>query len=63
MPFTRKQKASEKHSGQSDLISDLGDMNMMIRFFSENKVENNSMDRETEEKKAKELRKLLSVSI
>ena len=36
MPSTRKQKAREKRSRQSDVMSDLENMNVMLRNYQEN---------------------------
>ena len=37
MPSTRKQKAKEKHSRQSDVMSELVDMNVMLRNYPGNR--------------------------
>ena len=48
MPSTRKQKAEEKRSRQSDVISDLENMDIMLRFYSKNDLHCQSEEKETE---------------
>ena len=48
MPFTTKQKAKEKHSRQSDVMSDLENMDVMIGIFPRNDYKNHPDGREIE---------------
>ena len=48
MPSTRKQRAKERRSRQVDLMSDVGDLDVMLGSYSRNKMESNSGDRNDE---------------
>ena len=48
MPSTRKQKAEEKRSRQSDGMSDLEKVDIMLGNYSRNELDSKLGDRETE---------------
>ena len=48
MPSTRKQKAKKKRSRQSDVMSDLEYMNIVLGYYSRNDLDCQSGERETE---------------
>ena len=48
MPSTRKQKAKEKRSRQSDEMSDLENVDIMLGKHSRNEVDSQLGERETE---------------
>ena len=48
MPSTRKQKAREKRSMQSDVMSDIENMDVMIGIFPEDVFERQELARELE---------------
>ena len=48
MPFTTKQKAKEKRSRQSDVMSDLENMDVMIGILPRNDYKNHPDRREIE---------------
>ena len=48
MPSTRKPKAKEKRSRQSDAMSDLDNMEIMLRNYSRNDLDCQSGEREAE---------------
>ena len=48
MPPTRKQKAKEKKSRQSDVMSDLENVDIMLGNYSRNKLDSQLGERETE---------------
>ena len=46
MVSTREQKANEKRSRQSDVLSDLENMNVILGAFSRNEFDSNHEDRD-----------------
>ena len=48
MPSTRKQEAREKRSRQSDVMSDIENMDVMLGGYSRSELESNSEDRSNE---------------
>ena len=48
MPSTRKQKANEKHSRQSDVLSDMENTNVMLENFPKNCFERQDAENESE---------------
>ena len=48
MPSTRKQKAKEKRSRQSDVTSDLKNVDIMLGNYSRNELDSQLGEKETE---------------
>ena len=46
MPLTRKQKAKERRSRQMDLMSDVDNVDIMLRSYSRDDEENNGSENE-----------------
>ena len=75
MPCTRKQKANEKRSRQSDVLSDFENMDLMLGLYSRNVIKRNQKERNIEadlesvgprqnlDQNGKEIRSLMNTNI